>query len=67
MQIVFTICMKRKILFSGKKKNKWIIINLSSVGLAQSMVKVNPGPAEPGYALPLQTVQIQISWLLENL
>ena len=26
---------------------------------------VNPGPAEPGYALPLQTVLIQISWLLK--
>ena len=24
----------------------------------------NPGPAEPRYALPLQTVKIQISWLL---
>ena len=23
---------------------------------------LNPGPAEPVYALPLQTVQIQISW-----
>ena len=23
-------------------------------------------PAEPGYALPLQTVQIQISWLLKK-
>ena len=55
MQIVFTICTKRQILFSGKK-NKWIIINLSSVDLAQRMVKVNPSPAEPGYALPLQTV-----------
>ena len=27
----------------------------------------NPSPAEPGYALPLQTVQIQISWLLHCL
>ena len=27
---------------------------------------VNPGPAEPGYVLPLQTVQIQISWLLKK-
>ena len=26
----------------------------------------NPSPAEPGYALPLQTVQIQISWLLQK-
>ena len=26
----------------------------------------NPSPAEPGYALPLQTVLIQISWLLKK-
>ena len=26
----------------------------------------NPGPAEPGYALPLQPVMIQISWLVTN-
>ena len=26
----------------------------------------NSGPAEPGYALPLQTVYIQISWLLQK-
>ena len=29
------------------------------------MIRVNPGPAEPRYALPLQTVKIQISWLLD--
>ena len=27
---------------------------------------INPGRAEPGYALPLQTVYIQISWLLKK-
>ena len=27
---------------------------------------INPCPAEPGYTLPLQTVQIQISWLLRK-
>ena len=27
---------------------------------------VNPCPADPGYNLPLQTVQIQISWLLKK-
>ena len=27
-------------------------------------ILINPDPAEPGYALPLQTVQIQISWPL---
>ena len=26
----------------------------------------NPSPAEPGHALPLQTLQIQISWLLKK-
>ena len=29
-------------------------------------ISLNPGPAEPGYVLPLQTVQIQISWLLKK-
>ena len=27
---------------------------------------INSSPAEPGYVLPLQTVQIQISWLLKK-
>ena len=27
---------------------------------------VNPSPAEPGYTLPLQTVYMQISWLLKK-
>ena len=31
-----------------------------------SVVKVNPYPAEPRYALLLQTVKIQISWLLKK-
>ena len=30
-----------------------------------SQSRVNPCPAEPGYTLHLQTVQIQISWLLK--
>ena len=29
-------------------------------------LSVNPCPAEPWYALPLQTVKIQISWLLKK-
>ena len=28
--------------------------------------EINSCPAEPGYTLPLQTVQIQISWLLKK-
>ena len=27
---------------------------------------INPSPAEPRFTLPLQTVQIQISWLLKK-
>ena len=27
---------------------------------------LNPGPAEPGYVLSLQKVQIQVSWLLKK-
>ena len=30
------------------------------------IMNINPGPAEPGYVLHLQTVQIQISWLLKK-
>ena len=33
---------------------------------ASGLKFVNPCPAEPGYTLPLQTVQIQISWLLQK-
>ena len=29
-------------------------------------LKFNPGPVEPGYALPLQTLKIQIRWLLQS-
>ena len=29
-------------------------------------IKINPGPAETGYALPLQAVYIKISWLLQK-
>ena len=34
-----------------------------AIEFAHSTVNVNPRPAEPGYTLPLQTVQIQINWL----
>ena len=30
------------------------------------LIIFNPSPAEPWYILPLQIVQIQISWLLKN-
>ena len=30
------------------------------------LTNLNPSPAEPGYVLSLQTVQIQISWLLKK-
>ena len=39
-------------------------IALDKVLLQQKCI--NPCPAEPGYTLPLQTVQIQISWLLKK-
>ena len=29
-------------------------------------IRINPSLAEPGYVLPLQTVKIQISWLLKK-
>ena len=30
------------------------------------VVCINPCPADPGYALPLQTVLVQISWLFQK-
>ena len=32
----------------------------------RQILLLNPCPAEPGYTLPLQTVQNQISWLLKK-
>ena len=34
--------------------------------IQQVMFYLNPCPAEPRYVLPMQTVQIQISWLLKK-
>ena len=48
--------MKCQTLFSGEKLSE----------LAQVILKVNLCPAEPGYTLSLQTVQIQISWHLKK-
>ena len=42
------------------------IRNVCTQFLFLSWAMINPGPAEPGYALPLQTLQIQISWLLKK-
>ena len=39
--------------------------NLDSIASLLSIL-VNACPAEPEYGLPLQTVQIQISWLLKK-
>ena len=38
----------------------------SSVQIVFAHFAFNPSPAEPGYVLPLQTVKIQISWLLKK-
>ena len=40
--------------------------SLTSICMWSLMWIFNPCPAEPGYTLPLQTVQIQISWLLKK-
>ena len=50
------ICMKCLSLFSRKNKKKIYIISLLSAELAQRVANVDLGPAEPGYALLLQTV-----------
>ena len=40
--------------------------HLASNLVTEGLSVFNPCPAEPGYTLPLQTVQIQISWLLKK-
>ena len=60
-----TIYIKCQNLFSGKiTKNISVCDGLLKI-LPRGL-SVNPSPAEPRYALPLQTVQIQISWLLKK-
>ena len=50
MQIVWNV----KAYFLGKSEKN--ITSLLFAELAQKVVKVNPGPAVPGYTLSLQTV-----------
>ena len=40
--------------------------NLPNVYIVTLTQLINPCPAEPGYTLPLQTMWIQISWLLKK-
>ena len=42
----------------------WLTFHL--VKFVKTLKTLNPCPAEPRYTLPLQTVQIQISWLLKK-
>ena len=37
-----------------------------SAAVVVGALRVNPCPADPVFTLPLQTVQIQISWLLKK-
>ena len=43
-----------------------LVIFTDSQVFIKSTKFINPCPAEPGYTLPLQTVQIQIIWLLKK-
>ena len=43
---------------------RWSPADLMIIGLNDGIL--NPGPTEPGSDLPLQTVYIQISWLLKK-
>ena len=56
--------MSSKLSQLGKNKKKTIIY-LSSAESATRGVNVESDPTEPRYALPLQTVKIQISWFLK--
>ena len=67
---------------SGKKLNNIFLIIIQTTNTSCSPAQageswlftnsirskycLNPCPAEPGYILPLQTVEIQISWLLKK-
>ena len=53
--------MECQILFSDKNISKCCLMKF-----LPSMLNVNPNPAEPGYVLSLQTVLIQISWILKK-
>ena len=42
------------------------VVSYMAFVLSNLSLFVNPSPAEPGYALSLHAVQIQISWLLKK-
>ena len=46
--------------------NMYICTLYQVIYLLRNSTDFNPGPAEPGYTLPLQTVKIQFSWLLRG-
>ena len=54
------------IYFYKENQKKYIAQPSLNLPLMKSSANLsfNPSPADPGYTLPLQTVQIQISWLL---
>ena len=45
---------------------KWNSVSFTKKSWNQCKSDMNPCPAEPGYILPLQTLYIQISWLLKK-
>ena len=49
---------------ANRKLQKWS--PLAEADFSRVSNLLNPSPAEPGCALPLQTVSIQISWLLKT-
>ena len=53
---------------SSKDYDRWWVqaLNYRLILLLSADDIFNPYPAEPGYTLPLQTVKIQISWLLKK-
>ena len=57
---------------STLKKEESVPFSEGKITVVTSLEKVcnytcmNPGPVEPRHALPLQTVKIQISWLLHR-
>ena len=57
--------LKRARGLAGEGKRGSLPLCIGLAGVLHSNF-INPCPAEPGYALPLQTVQIQINWPLKK-
>ena len=62
---IYTICKDRA--YPVKQDHVYTIgVSIGNSEFQLNLIYINPCPAEPRYVLSLQTVQIQISWLLKK-